>query len=332
MAATIVCFGELLLRMSASDNQRLMQLPSLNVHVGGAEANVAISLAQFGHTSRMASTLPQNSLADAVIRDLRSHDVQTNSIQRREGRVGLYFLETGAVQRPSRITYDRAGSSFVETPAATYDWLTLLEDADWLHISGITPATGPNAADAALAAARTAVAQGVNVSFDGNYREQLWKSWSGNGPEILAQLLEHATLAFINELDVQLVFGEKYPGREDAEKTAFARFPRLKYVASTLREQVGASHHRLTGRLATRDGTWHSPEMDLPGIVDRIGGGDAYAAGILHGLISRDTPQKTVNFATAAATIKHSVAGDYNRTSVGEVEILLTQTDLDVRR
>ena len=304
MAATIVCFGELLLRMSASDNQRLMQLPSLNVHVGGAEANVAISLAQFGHTSRMVSSLPENPLADAVIRDLRSHDVQTNSIQRREGRVGLYFLETGAVQRPSRITYDRAGSSFVETPAATYDWLTLLEDADWLHISGITPATGPNAADAALAAARTAVAQGVNVSFDGNYREQLWKSWSGNGPEILAQLLEHATLAFINELDVQLVFGEKYPGREDAEKTAFARFPRLKYVASTLREQVGASHHRLTGRLATRDGTWHSPEMDLPGIVDRIGGGDAYAAGILHGLISRDTPQKTVNFAPAAAANK----------------------------
>ena len=257
MAATIVCFGELLLRMSASDNQRLMQLPSLNVHVGGAEANVAISLAQFGHTSRMVSSLPENPLADAVIRDLRSHDVQTNSIQRREGRVGLYFLETGAVQRPSRITYDRAGSSFVETPAATYDWLTLLEDADWLHISGITPATGPDAAGAALAAARTAVAQGVNVSFDGNYREQLWKSWSGNGPEILAQLLEHATLAFINELDVQLVFGEKYPGREDAEKTAFARFPRLKYVASTLREQVGASHHRLTGRLATRDGTWH---------------------------------------------------------------------------
>jgi len=178
MAATIVCFGELLLRMSASDNQRLMQLPSLNVHVGGAEANVAISLAQFGHTSRMVSSLPENPLADAVIRDLRSHDVQTNSIQRREGRVGLYFLETGAVQRPSRITYDRAGSSFVETPAATYDWLTLLEDADWLHISGITPATGPDAAGAALAAARTAVAQGVNVSFDGNYREQLWKSWS----------------------------------------------------------------------------------------------------------------------------------------------------------
>ncbi|KCZ63190.1 hypothetical protein L53_07935 [Hyphomonas sp. L-53-1-40] len=332
MAATIVCFGELLLRMSAPDNQRLMQLPSLNVHVGGAEANVAISLAQFGHTSRMVSSLPQNALADAVVKDLRSHNVQTNSILRREGRVGLYFLETGAVQRPSRITYDRAGSSFVETPAATYDWPTLLGDAHWLHISGITPATGANASEAALAAVRTAVAQGVSVSFDGNYREQLWKTWSGNGPEILAELLEHATLAFINELDVQLVFGKKYPWREDAEKAVFERFPRLEYVASTLREQVSASHHRLTGRLAIRDGIWHSPEMDLPGIVDRIGGGDAYAAGILHGLISRDTPQKTVNFATAAAAIKHSVSGDYNRTNVGEVEDLLTQTDLDVRR
>jgi 2-dehydro-3-deoxygluconokinase len=332
MAASIVCFGELLLRMSAPGNQRLMQLPSLDVHVGGAEANVAISLAQFGHTVRMASSLPDNPLAKAVMEELRGQGVLTDSVLRRGGRVGLYFLEMGAVQRPSRIVYDRTGTSFTTTPAEAYDWPSMLAGNGWLHISGITPATGPDAAEAALAAARTAVKQGVKVSFDGNYREQLWKAWSGDGPAILAELLHHATLAFVNELDVNLIFGEQHAERADAEHAIFARLPRLQYVASTLRQQVSANHHRLTGRLATRDGVWSSAEMDLPGIVDRIGGGDAYAAGILHSLISGSPPQKTVDFATAAAAIKHSIAGDYNRTSVREVEDLLTQTSLDVRR
>ena len=217
MAAWIVCFGELLLRMSAPGNQRLMQLPELNVHVGGAEANVAVSLARFGNTARMVSCLPDNPLGEAILQDLRGQGVDTTHIQTGDGRVGLYFLETGAVQRPSRIVYDRAHSAFVSRPADAYDWRSILQGADWLHISGITPATGPNAADAALQATRTATELGVRISFDGNYREQLWKAWSRNGPEILAELLSHASLAFINELDVGLIFGESHSDRADAE-------------------------------------------------------------------------------------------------------------------
>ena len=332
MATSIVCFGELLLRLGSPGNARLLQTPELTVHVGGAEANVAVSLAQFGHSVGMISSLPQNALADAVIRDLRAHGVGTEAIRRGDGRVGLYFLETGAVQRPSRIIYDRAGSTFVSTPATAYDWPSLLQGAEWFHISGITPATGPNAAEAALEAARTATRLGVKVSFDGNYRAHLWKTWAGNGPEILAELLGHATLAFINELDVGLILGEQHAERADAEQAVFSRLPRLQFVASTLRTQVSANHHRLAGRLATRDGVWVSGEIDMPNIVDRIGGGDAYAAGILHSLVSGAPLQRAVDFATAAAAIKHSVEGDYNRTSLDEIEDLLSQNGLDVRR
>jgi 2-dehydro-3-deoxygluconokinase len=332
MAASIVCFGELLLRMSAPGNQRLMQLPELNVHVGGAEANVAVSLARFGHTARMVSCLPDNPLGEAILQDLRGQGIDTTHIQTGDGRVGLYFLETGAVQRPSRIVYDRAHSAFVSRPADAYDWRSILQGAGWLHISGITPATGPNAAEAALQATRTATELGVRISFDGNYREQLWKAWSGNGPEILAELLSHASLAFINELDVGLIFGESHSDRADAEAAVFARLPRLQHIASTLRHQVSADHHRLTGRLATRDGVWVSREFDMPGIVDRIGGGDAFAGGLLHMLTGTAPLQDVVEFATASAVIKHSVAGDYNRTRIPEVEDLLSRNGLDVRR
>ena len=332
MTGAIICFGELLLRMSAPGNERLMQSSQLGIHIGGAEANVAVSLSQFGHSATMVSALPDNVLGDAVIRDLKSHGVYTNSVLRGDGRVGLYFLESGAVRRPSRIVYDRTGSTFTLTPAESYDWNRLLEGAGWLHISGITPATGLNAARAALDAISVAKERGVNVSFDGNYREQLWKSWSGNGPEILAELLSKATLAFINELDINLILGSQFNDRQDAEAAAFERFPALTYIASTYRQQISANHHKISGRLATRTDVTMSQEMDLPDIVDRIGGGDAYAAGILHGLIEAMTPQHVVDFGIAAAAIKHSVPGDYNRACIEEVEDLLSQNGLDVRR
>ena len=332
MTGSIICFGELLLRMSAPGNERIMQSSQFGVHVGGAEANVAVSLSQFKHDTKMVSALPNNVLGDAIIRDLKSHGIQTEPVLRGQGRVGLYFLETGAVQRPSRIVYDRTDSTFTTTPAESYDWDSLLDEADWLHISGITPATGLNAARAALDATSVAKERGVKVSFDGNYREQLWKSWSGDGPRILAELLDKATLAFINELDINLILGTQYTDRSDAEHAAFERFSALTYIASTQRQQASANHHMITGRLATRADVTMSVEMDMPNIVDRIGGGDAFAAGILHGLIEDMPPRRIVDFGIAAAAIKHSVPGDYNRACIEEVEDLLSQNGLDVRR
>ena len=332
MDHSIVCFGELLLRLTAPGRERLMQTGHFDVHVGGAEANVAVSLAQFGHAVSMATTVANNALGEAAIGALQRYGVDTSGVERTPGRMGLYFLSTGAVRRPSQIVYDRAGSAFAEAnPDARY-WAALLGSAEWLHISGVTPAIGPNGAAAAQRAVDAALAAKVHVSFDGNYRAQLWANWNGDGPTILRGLLEAATLAFINERDISLILGEAFADRDAAFSAAFRLFPRLQYIAATTRIQHSVDHHTIEAELAKRTGHWRSKSHELVGIVDRIGGGDAFAAGVLHGLLSGMPNDHLIEFAAAASALKHSIPGDFNLATVAEVEDAIATDNLDVRR
>lgn len=332
MAGHVVCFGELLLRLTAPGAERLLQSWSLDVCVGGAEANVAVSLAAFGHDVRFASVVVDNPLGAAALGELRRNGVHTDGVISAPGRMGLYFLEPGAVRRPARITYDRAGSAFASAPPGALDWASLLSGAALLHVSGVTPAIGPNGAEAALRAVKAAVAAGVPVSFDGNYRALLWEAWDGDGPAILKEILSCATYAFINERDIALILKAEFENRASAIAQAFAAFPRLQAIAATTRQQSSVDDQAIAGELVTRAGRWVSPVHELPGVIDRIGGGDAFAAGALHGLIGGREAQYTIDFAVAAGALKHSIPGDFNRVSIAEVEAAMAGGSLDVKR
>ncbi|MFN7057113.1 sugar kinase [Hyphomonas sp.] len=330
--ARVVCFGELLLRLTAPGSERLLQSWSLDVCVGGAEANVAVSLAGFDHQVSLASIVTDNPLGEAALGELRRHGVNADAVQRALGRMGLYFLEPGAVRRPSKITYDRAGSAFANAAPDTLDWNTILAGADLLHLSGVTPAIGPNASDAAIRAVEAAVAAGVPVSFDGNYRALLWEVWKGDGPAILNRIMAGATYAFINERDIALILGRPFNDRASAFAAAFETWPCLQAIAATTRQQSSVEDQVLAAELVTRTGRWVSPEHQLPGVVDRIGGGDAFAAGALHGLLLGREAQYTIDFAVAAGALKHSIPGDFNRASLAEVEAAMEGGSLDVKR
>jgi len=332
MRATVACFGELLLRLSPPGGQRLAQTALLDVNVGGAEANVAVSLAQFGHAVRMTSVVPNSPLADRALGELMRHGVDVSRVQKATGRLGLYFLEPGAVVRPSRIVYDRAGSSFADAEPSSYDWRALLDGADWLHLSGVTPAVGANSAKAACDAVQAARDAGVSVSFDGNYRALLWQAWSGDGPSILRDILSCARIAFVNERDISLVLGEAFADRTAAYAAAFEAFPQLEIMAATTRQHASVGDQSITGEIVTREGRWVSATHTLDSIVDRIGTGDAFAAGVLHAVIEGRDPQYCIDFGAAAGALKHAVPGDFNLVSVAEVEELLAGGSLDVRR
>ena len=332
MGARVICFGELLLRLTAPGSERLLQTHALNVCVGGAEANVAVSLANFGHDVAFASIVADNALGSAALGELRRHNVDTGNVKRSPQRMGLYFLEPGAVRRPSNITYDRSGSAFAEANPDCLDWNSILPGADLFHISGVTPAIGRNGADAAVRAVRAAIDAGVEVSFDGNYRALLWDAWKGDGPAILKQTLSAASTAFINERDLALILGHSFASRAEAYEAAFAEFPRLRQIAATTRQQASVDDQAIAGELVTRDGRWVSPVHELPGVIDRIGGGDAFAAGALHALLTRRDPQYVIDFAVAAGALKHSIPGDFNRVTVAEVEAAMAGGSLDVRR
>jgi 2-dehydro-3-deoxygluconokinase len=332
MGAKVVCFGELLLRLTAPGAERLLQSASLDVCVGGAEANVAVSLANFGHDVDFASIVSANPLGSAALGELRRHGVSTRAVQRSPHRMGLYFLEPGAVRRPSAITYDRAGSAFAEAAADQIDWHGILPGTDLFHVSGVTPAIGPKAAAAAIRAVNAATEAGVPVSFDGNYRALLWEAWTGDGPSILREILSAATYAFINERDIALILRSRFEDRATAFAAAFDAFPKLRAIAATTRLQASVDDQALAGELVTREGRWASPVHDLPGVIDRIGGGDAFAAGALHGFLTRRDPQYTIDFAVAAGALKHSIPGDVSRVSVAEVEAAMAGGSLDVKR
>jgi 2-dehydro-3-deoxygluconokinase len=325
MSATVLCFGEILLRLSAPNKELLLQSARFDVQVGGAEANVAVSLSKFGHTAAMVSTLPESPLGRACAGELRRHGVQTDAIRFRDGRMGLYFLTHGAGQRPAEVLYDRAGSAFAAASAADYDWNTLLAGCSWLHVSGITPAVSNAAGEAATRAMAAARQRGAKISFDCNFRARVWNTRAKDAPAVLRALCEQADLIFGDERDFTFMLG----ATADA---AFEAFKQLQFIACTTRDRRSADVQQLAGCLRGRRDTYTSRSYPLYGIVDRIGAGDAFAAGVLHGLIGSFDPQKTIDFATAAAVLKHSIPGDFNLAGVADVELLLSEQQVDVRR
>jgi 2-dehydro-3-deoxygluconokinase len=337
-AAGIACFGEILLRLGAPHSELLLQTRTLVGHIGGAEANVGVALAQWGHSATVVSVLPDNSLGHAAAGELRRHGVRTDSVQYRPGRMGLYFLTVGAGQRPSEVLYDRENSAFALAPPELIDWSGVLSEVSWLHLSGITPAVGPQSAEAALRAARTARSLGVAVSFDCNYRAKLWERWHGDARPILRELVEQADLLFAEQRDISLILGQSFDGVPAAEqfqiagKLAFDTFPHLQRIATTVRVQRSVDDHDLSGALLTRTGLHTTRTYSIGRIIDRIGSGDAFAAGILHGVRTQMDDQNAVNFGVAAAVLKHSIPGDFNLVSIAEVQNLLRDAGFTVRR
>ena len=349
-----VTFGEIMMRMAPAGHSRLRQvLPgALDVTFAGAEANVAASLAMFGADVRFVSALPDNPLTDACLATLRGLNIDTNHIRRSSaGRLGIYFVEAGANQRPSRVIYDRSGSTMSLTGPEQYDWSTILKGAGVLHISGITPALSSLAAEATLTAAQTAQSLGIRVSCDLNYRAKLWDWEPGTDKKALAgrvmrQVLEHVDILIANEADCGDVLGihagdsdvdsgnvqvDKYP---DVARQVVQQFPKISIVATTLRESISASHNNWGAMLfdASTDSALFAPltngayrPYEIRNIIDRVGGGDAFAAGLLYAIHCEDFGdlQQALQFATAASCLAHSIHGDFNFSSRAEVEALM---------
>lgn len=337
-AAGVACFGEILLRLSAPHSELLLQSRTFTGHIGGAEANVAVALAQWGHRASVITILPDNGLGHAAAGELRRHGVRTEGIQFRPGRMGLYFLTVGAGHRPSEVLYDREGSAFAMAPPELIDWTAALADVSWLHLSGITPAVGLQAAEAALRAARAARAAGVAVSFDCNYRAKLWERWHGDARPILRELVEHADLLFAEQRDIGMILERSFEDVPAADRfraageIALQSFSRLRRIATTVRNQRSVDDHDLSAVLLSREGLRTTRTYSIGRIVDRIGSGDAFAAGILHGVRTQMTDQECVDFGLAAATLKHSIPGDFNLVGIAEVQNLLRETGFTVRR
>jgi len=328
----VVCFGEILIRLTAPDAGLMLQTPALKTNVGGAEANVAVSLAKLQARVRMASIVADNALAQAAIGELRRHGVDTSLVQTRPGRMGLYFLTPGAAQRPTDVLYDRAHSAFALAPADAIDWTQALTGASWLHMSGVTAAVSANAGEAALAAARAARAAGVGVSIDANYRAKLWEARQERAAPILKSLFAEADLLFADARDMALVLDPSLSLPEPAAKAAFDAFPNLKRIACTERKVIGANHHELTGLTFTRSGKARSRMHDVPSIVDRIGGGDAFAAAVLMGHAYGRSDENILEFAMAATVLKHYIPGDFNLATHEDIRSFLLDQQLDVRR
>ncbi len=336
MPGPIVCFGELLIRLTAPGHDLLLQSPALTTHVGGAEANVAIGLAHLGHACAMVSVVPGNALGRAAIAAVRAGGVDCQSVASAPGRMGLYFLSVGAGLRASEIIYDRAGSSFAEAAMDAFDWSRLLDGAGLLHLSGITPALGQRSADHALAAARAAKRLGVPVSFDGNYRSLLWDAWDSDPRSILSDLIAHADVLFGNYRDLSLVLGRTFTGdgearRREAADAGFAAFPNLQTIASTARHIVSGDHHRIAARVDQRAGFHQTADIDLTGIIDRIGAGDAFAAGVLHARAQGGDARAMAESGLALTCLKHSLPGDASRFGQADIDAFHAG-GLDVRR
>ena len=332
----VVTFGEIMLRLATPGYTRFIQSNNLNATFGGGEANVAVSLANYGIPVDFITRLPQNDIADWCISDLRKYNVGTNQIIRGGERVGIYFLETGAVARPSKVVYDRAHSSIAEVKPGMFNWKEILKDATWFHWTGITPAISQGAADACLEAIKTANEMGITVSTDLNYRKNLW-NYGKTASEVMAALVEGCDVILGNEEDAEKVFGIK-PEGFDVEQTGgevnasefesvckqmMQKFPRAKKVIITLRGSINANHNTWGGCLYS-DKLYQSKRYDISHIVDRVGGGDSFMAGLIYGQLRYpDDDQKALDFAVAASCLKHTIYGDFNLVTVKEVENLM---------
>ena len=334
--AKIVTFGEIMLRLATPGHLRFGQSQSLVATFGGGEANVAVSLANYGEEVDFVTRLPKNDIAAACVKELRGYGVGTQNIVYGGERMGIYFLETGAVARPSKVIYDRAHSSISTIEPGMIDWVAVLEGADWFHFTGITPAISASAAEVCLEACRMANKMGVTVSCDLNYRKNLWK-YGKTAAEVMPALVECCDIILGNEEDAEKVFGIKPEGFDAAategeiDQAAFKsvcqqltqRFPRAKRVIITLRGSINADHNTWGGVLYDGERLYASRRYDITHIVDRVGGGDSFMGGLIYGLRHYEELQQALEFAVAASALKHTIYGDFNLVSVGEVETLM---------
>ncbi|MCV9386854.1 sugar kinase [Reichenbachiella ulvae] len=330
----IATLGEILLRLTPPDNGMIQQMGSYDANFGGSEANVAISLANYKIPTRFISALPDNELGKAAIFELSKYKVDTRHVNIKGNKMGIYFVEKGSSIRGSKVIYDREHSAFARMTLEDIDWDHVFDGINWFHWSGIAPAVSQNCADVTLQAVQRAAAADIPISADLNYRASLW-TYGKPSSEVMPELLDHTTLMLGDPKSLEIMTGIKNPFSGDIKEqlddlpayydTVFARFPKLKYIATSLRTIVNDTHHRWMGVIYDGQKLYCSTEYDLYPLVDRVGGGDAFMAGLIYGCVQYDDPQKTIDFATAASGIKHTISGDFNLVSVQDVNDLLAR-------
>jgi 2-dehydro-3-deoxygluconokinase len=329
----IVTFGELMLRLTPPDRETILQTPRFNATFGGAEANVAISLANYRQDAAYVTALPDHAVGEAAVMELRKFGVDCRFIHRSKHRLGVYYTQTGSNMRPSQVIYDRDNSGIALAKPEDFDWDRILDGTDWFHVTGITPAISESLYKITLAALGKCRDRGITVSCDLNYRAKLWK-WGRTAREVMPEIVKFVDVLVANEEDCQTCLGinvdadvEKgelpVEAYKDLAGVLFKDYPNVKYVAVSLRESVSADHNNWSGILASRDKFCVSPRYAITDIVDRIGGGDSFGAGLIYGLRNYRDQQKTIDFAVAASALKHTTYGDYSRMSLAEVESLM---------
>jgi len=331
--ASFVSFGEIMLRLNSPAHERLFQSPQLEAQFGGGEANVAVSLANFGLDAGFVTALPDNDIGEAAIRELRSFGVDTREIRRSGSRVGIYYLESGANQRPSKVIYDRSHSAVAEAKPGDFDWQRIFQGAKWFHITGITPALSKSAAELSIESVKAAKKLGVTVSCDLNFRGKLW-NYGKAAPEVMTELIRYVDIGIANEEDCQKSLGieadvDVEDGELDTKKyeglsaRVLETYPNLSVIAITLRESISADRNGWSACLRDADGFRMSRHYEITDIIDRVGGGDSFASALIRGLNTYDDRQSALEFAVAASCLKHSISGDFNRVSIEEVERLM---------
>ena len=328
-----VTFGEIMLRLRSPEHYRLFQTPELEATFGGGEANVAVSLSIFGEKAVFVTALPENAVGEACERELMKYGVDTSAINMvKGGRLGIYYLETGANQRPSLVVYDRADSAIAESKPEDFDFNAIMNGATWFHTTGITPAVSQEAADCALAAMKAAKAAGATVSIDLNYRKKLW-NYGKKAPEVMRELVKYADVIIANEEDIQKCLGieadsDVTSGKLDTDvykelcDKVKKEFPNISTIAVTLRESKSADHNGWSAALSGKTGFYLSRHYEITDIIDRVGGGDSFAAGIIYALSHFEDEQYCINFAVASSCLKHSISGDFNLARLSEVKAL----------
>ena len=329
----VLTFGEIMLRLKAPGHERLMQTPNLEATFGGGEANVAVSLANYGMDAAFLSFLPNNAVADACIGELRRFNVDTSRIIRKDGRVGIYYLDAGANQLPSKVIYDRAYSSISLAGPGDVDWDKAFDGVGWMHISGITPAISESLMELSIESVKEAKKRNITVSCDLNYRKNLWK-YGRNAQEVMSEMANYCDILIANEEDVQKSLGitidvDVESGEIDHSKyeilgnKVLEKYPNAKMIAITLRESKSADTNGWSTCINNREKFYVSRHYNINDIIDRVGGGDSFAGGLIYGLNNYDTMEEALEFATAASCLKHSVIGDFNRVTVDDVNKLM---------
>jgi len=328
----VLTFGEIMLRLKAPGVERFFQSPSMEATFGGGEANVAVSLANYGMDAAFLTVLPNNMLGDEAVKELRKLGVDTSKIIRGKGRLGIYFLEGGANQLPSKVVYDRDYSAIALAKQGSIDWDKAFEGVDWFHITGITPAISESAMELSLESVKAAKAKNIIVSCDLNFRKNLWE-YGKKAPEVMTELAEYVDIAVANEEDCQKSLGisidvnvedgklDRNAYKELSDKV-LKEYPNMKMIAITLRESQSADINGWAACLNDRENFYVSRKYEIRDIVDRVGGGDSFAGGLIYGLNNYMDKKEALEFAVAASCLKHSIHGDFNRVSVSDVEKL----------